>query len=73
MDKFMQNLKMVWALWALALLMTIVGIFILELTGRTENRLFVYSPIGFVFVFGYFALLAHSRRINQKRTKKPSA
>ncbi len=67
MEKFMQNLKLVWALWALSLFVTIVGIFLLELNGETKSSLFIYWPIGFLFISGYFVLLIHSRRINQKK------
>ena len=63
----MNNLKLLWGIWFASLLITIIGIFLVELNGGVESRTLVYLPITFIFAMGYFGLLAHSRKLKQNR------
>jgi len=64
METIMKNLKLVWGMWFIALLIAVLGAFMVELDGGVNNRLFFYSTIGFTFAVSFFCLLAHTRKLN---------
>ncbi len=67
MGRIMNNLKLLWGIWFASLLITIIGIFLVEMNGGVENRTLVYLPIAFLFAMGYFGLLAYSQKLKQNR------